>query len=52
MVKVMRKNKKLIIIVPCYNEEETLEYTTKELTKKQKIQLMQVVFQEIAEFVL
>lgn len=34
MVKVMRENKKLIIIVPCYNEEETLEYTTKELTKK------------------
>ena len=24
-------NSKLIIVVPCYNEEEMLEYTTKEL---------------------
>lgn len=34
MVKIMRENKKLIIIVPCYNEEETLEYTVKKLTAK------------------
>ncbi len=30
----MRKNKKLIIIVPCYNEEETLNYTVKKLIEK------------------
>ena len=30
----MREKKRLIIIVPCYNEEETLEYTTKKLIEK------------------
>ena len=30
----MREEKKLIFIVPCYNEEETLEYTAGKLIKK------------------
>ena len=30
----MRENPILYIVVPCYNEEEVLEETTKQLTNK------------------
>ena len=30
----MRKDNILYVVIPCYNEEEVLEETTKQLTKK------------------
>ena len=37
MPRVKKNNTKLYVVIPCYNEEEVLEITTKELDKKMNI---------------